>query len=148
MLTDREWLEAARDIAQRSPDPTNKVGCVVTVGGFVAAVGFNGPPEEISRTPDLMANREWKYSRTIHAEMRALHRLGLLRGSYERVVLYCTHPPCAGCAPHIVERGIRTVVSEHSAYNLDYRTRWADSVELGRKILSEGWVNYELLPPA
>ncbi len=46
------------------------------------------------------------------------------------MTLYCTHHPCDECSPHIVQRGIKTVVCfEDTA---DYSERWAAKVETAK----------------
>lgn len=145
----RAALDSARVHALAfSPDPSTKVGCLILDSVGILALGFNGPARGIVYTSAELRDRGWKYPRTVHAEMRALHKLSPARSHHrpeDPLVLITTHPPCSACAPHIVERGIRRVVTEHAAHNLDYRTRWKDDILLAESVLMDGGVRIEIL---
>src|SRR5258708_433564 len=135
---DRSWLEMAKVEAKRSPDPSNKLGAVIAHGMNMFGKYFNTPPAVLLNVKDVLTERAVKYPRVVHAEMWAV--IGgwtHMRGSGS---LYCTHPACSNCAKHLVAVGLRRLVTEHSAANLDYRTRWATDVALATQILKEGGV--------
>lgn len=93
------WVEnfmgLARQVATWSKDST-KVGCVITEGNEVKAMGYNGPPstfvdEEVLALPD-------KNLFIVHAEDNALLRCGLTHNGH----MFITKPPCMACATKIV----------------------------------------------
>lgn len=120
-----EWLlDVAEAVAQRSRDPSTKVGAVVVrPDKSFAAVGYNGFPREMPDDPDLYEDRQKKYPRIVHAEMNAiLSSMDPVRG----YTLAVTHPPCEVCAKLIAAAGIRHVIfRSHSGVSDRFDTRMA-----------------------
>lgn len=110
----REWdlyyLNMARYVATKSKDPSTQTGAVIVRPDHsVCSVGFNGFPRGMSDDPALYANREKKYSRTVHCEMNAL--LFSHDDSHQGYTLY-TWPfaSCDRCAVHQIQSGIQRFV--------------------------------------
>jgi dCMP deaminase len=135
-LNHHSYMRMAQLEAQKSPDESNKVGCIIRRGGGydVLGVGFNRYPEN-SRAPRRYGKGEqFKYDRIIHAEMMALiHAQDCVEGA----TLYTTCPPCSNCAKHICEAGISRVIVPDSAYTLDYVKRFRNDVFLANQLLGE-----------
>lgn len=104
-MTPMELAEFART---GSPDPSTKVGAIVTnEDGIIVGGGFNSFPEGIP--PTWWDVREQKYKAVIHAEANALLEAGrfhCLGGT-----IYVTSHPCRDCARLIIAAGIKKVVS-------------------------------------
>ena len=104
------FMDMAKMVASWSKDPSTKTGAViVSPDKRKTQVGYNGFPQGIEDSPELLGNREEKYKRIIHCEMNAI-----LSASFDLqdCTLY-TWPfaSCERCAVHVIQSGISTVVS-------------------------------------
>ena len=107
------WMAIARLVAQRSYDPTLKVGAIIVSedNSQMLSVGYNGnyrsgPHERESQSPGQ--------SGFIHAEVNALVKCDF--NFHKKKHMYLTHSPCRHCAKLIVNAEISTVV-----YDIQYR---------------------------
>ncbi len=147
---DQHFLRLARECARMSKDPSTKVGAII-VGPDreVRSSGFNGFPRGIQDTPERLNDREVKLSLVVHAEVNAVlnaARIGTpLRGctmyllATDRSGEHWGGPPCVRCTVEVMQSGIVEVVS------LPFKTvpsRWKDSIEEARKLLTEGAIAY------
>ena len=137
MIPSKKWssrfLELAGVVATWSKDPSTQVGCVIVdSSNRVVSLGFNGPPKGVS---DVITSRDQKLKRTIHAEANALH---FAHRDVTGCTLYVTHPPCAHCAAHIIQRGISTVVFGHVPD--EFRERWREDIGEAYTLLTEARV--------
>lgn len=114
MKPDHAYLQAARDTAQSSPDPSTKVGALIlgSDGGTILGRGFNRFPDGVPATPEHYADRAFKYKHVRHAEVWAAvdaiwHPAShLLRGG----TLYTSFTCCPECARMAIGLGIGRVV--------------------------------------
>lgn len=136
---DLRFLKLAQEIATWSKDPTTKVGCVIVdTSNRIIGTGYNGFPRLVPDTPELLANKEEKRLRVIHAEMNAIQfSVGDLTGS----TLYCTHHPCAGCAGIIIQKGIQRIVIPQITSELG--GDWNKSVEVARDMFEKSGKQFE-----
>ena len=104
-------LGLAQHIAQWSPDPSTKVGCVITgPNNEIRSTGYNGLPRGIPNRPDLLM-RPGKYLWIAHAEINAITNAARNGVSLEGCTLYCTLAPCSDCAKAIIQAGIVQVIT-------------------------------------
>lgn len=122
-----EWaLSLAVAVAQRSRDPSTKVGAVILrPNKTICSMGYNGFPRQMEDKEEWWNNRDEKYPRVIHAEMNALLNS---KEPVHGMTLYCTHPCCEHCAKHIIGAGIAAVYFGTSE---DIRTRFNINRSLG-----------------
>lgn len=128
---DLRMLELAKQISSWSKDPSTKVGCVIMDGNYrVLSLGYNGFPVGVS---DIgLDEREYKYARTVHAEMNAIL---FAKGELEGATMYVwPMPPCSRCAGPIIQSGIFRVVSPPAG------ERWAESCKIGHEMLDQAGV--------
>lgn len=139
---DERWLRAAEEVSSFSKDPSTKVGCVIVDSELQRRVGdgYNGFPRFMSDAPELYADRETKYSRTMHAELNAV----LFAKKTEGCVAYVTAPPCNNCALVLIQSGISRVVCRSPS--ADLLSRWKDSLEKTKGFFAEAEVTYEEVP--
>jgi dCMP deaminase len=137
---DLRFLRAAEEVATWSKDPSTKVGCVIVNPETQRRTGegFNGFPRFLSDAPELYADREVKYSRTLHAELNAV----LFAEQTEGCTAYVTHPCCTNCALVLIQSGISRVVAK--APSEDLLSRWEVSIEQARGLFAEAEVEFEL----
>lgn len=104
METPWELAELART---GSPDPSTKVGAIVTTSdGIIVGGGFNGFPPGVPE--EWWEDRELKYRGVVHAEVNAILDAG--RFYCEGGTIYVTSHPCEACAKMIVASGLKRVV--------------------------------------
>jgi dCMP deaminase len=129
---DQRFLDLARHVAGWSKDPSTKVGAVVADDRHqVLSVGYNGFPAGMRDNVDLYEDRPTKYSRIIHAEMNAL--LYMKEPLTPHMTLYTwPMPPCDRCMVHLIQAGLRHVVSQGCQ-----REPWMDAIEKAESYLRE-----------
>jgi dCMP deaminase len=130
-----ERLDFCDKIAHRSPDPSTKVGCIIYAPyGVSVGMGWNSFPANMKVDVSYYQNRELKYDRIVHAEMRALmaatdHAMG---GR-----LYTTLPPCKECAKHICDAGLSEVYLRTSSMQADWVKRFPGEVQKSMQLFAE-----------
>jgi dCMP deaminase len=132
------WFVLLADfIAQRSKDPSTQCGAVIVrPDNTIAATGYNGFPRGIEDKPELLANREEKYKRVIHAEMNAILTA---REPLHGYTLYVSPMPCCErCAVCVVQAGIKKVV--YPVPSEARKERWGNSFELSHAVFDEAGV--------
>lgn len=135
-MSHESYMNLARKEAEKSPDESNKVGCIIRrCGGYdILGVGFNSYPPSSTAPKRYGRGDEFKYARIVHAEMRALlHAQDDVTGG----TLYTTLPPCPNCAKHIADAGIACVVVASDGMKSEWAKRCAADVQLGQNILDE-----------
>ena len=131
---DTRMLQLAALTATWSKDPSTKVGAVITDGANrVVSQGYNGLPRGVSDDPAILADRDEKLRRTIHAEMNAVLFAGR---SVAGCTIYVTHPPCARCAAVLIQSGIARVVHADRALRPD----WAADLASARSMFAEAGI--------
>lgn len=134
---DKDYLALAKFWAERkSKDPSTQVGAVlVRPDKSVASLTYNGFPIGMDDDPYLYSDRECKLSRIIHAEMNAI--LLCQDRSLKGYTLY-TWPLlcCDRCAMHVIQSGVRRVVSVDLAQD----SKWAGSVAKSIEYFDEAGV--------
>lgn len=99
----------AKEIAQRSKDPSSQVGAVIVdKKNQIISMGYNGPPRGIDDVVVPLDTRPDKYPWIIHAEENAIY-FGLERQRLNDCTIYITGRPCASCCARIVHVGIKEV---------------------------------------
>lgn len=141
-MTNKFYLDLARQVSTASKDPSTKVGAVIVgLRKEIVSVGFNGFPMGMNDDPALYEDREEKYSRIIHAEMNAL--LFASRPLEEGCTLY-TWPfgPCDRCMVHMLQSGIRKFRCPPGYGPGD---RWRESITKGSQYARECLGDYKMV---
>ena len=136
---DARFLDLAQLVSTWSRDNSTKVGAVITdPANRVVSMGYNGFARGVRDTPERLADRDFKYPLTIHAEENAILFA-------ERNLAGCTlytwpFMPCGSCAAKVIQVGIHRVVSVVSD-----NPRWVQSFQLAQQQFSEAGVVVEFL---
>lgn len=134
---DLRMLELAKHISSWSKDPSTKVGCVIVDSRKrIIGTGYNGLPMGV--LDHNLDDREYKYARTVHAEMNALlfmHPSPL----YALTMYIWPMPPCSRCAGPIIQAEIVRVVSPPAG------ERWAESCRIGMDMFNDAGIFVEEL---
>jgi dCMP deaminase len=148
----REWdiyyLNMARYVSTKSKDPSTQTGaCIVRPDNSLCSIGFNGFPKGMNDAPELYANRDVKYSRTVHCEVNAEI---FTREDLKGFTLY-TWPfsSCDRCAVTMIQAGIARFV--FPTMPPEKASRWAENMaiaqgymrEAGREVVE---IPYEQIP--
>lgn len=132
MPTNKEGIKLAEIVAQWSPDPSRKTGCVIIRNAQDVGFGScNQFPKGV--TPRL--ERPAKYTFIEHAERNAIYLAAKNGYKTEGATIYVNWFPCAECARAIVQSGIKKLVG--------YEPDWSEErygFKDARTILEEGGV--------
>lgn len=133
---DHRFLEMARLVATWSKDPSTQVGVVIVDEmRHVKATGYNGFPRGIEDSGERLCNREVKYQYVVHAELNALLQAGhSARGA--TLYLFGMGCSCSNCAKHIIQAGIKEIVS----YKGEWPAHWLRDLTLSWEMLKEAGV--------
>lgn len=133
---DDRFLEMAKLVASWSKDPSTQVGAVlVRPDKSVLSVGFNGLPRGIEDREELLADREYKYARIVHAELNAI--LAAAERPAGCTLYVWPLPPCSPCSAHIIQAGIVRVVAPAPS---PARPEWLSSAKAGSDMLRQAGV--------
>ena len=116
---DELFILQAALIAQKSKDPSTKVGCVI-VGddNAILSMGFNGFPRDIDDNLEWRWARPEKYHWVEHAERNAIYnaaRNGInLNGA--RAYLNWEPKPCADCTRALIQVGIKEIIGPNRVF--------------------------------
>ena len=117
----------------KSKDPSTKVGALVVRERVVVGMGYNGFPRGVEDRPELLADRQAKYLRVVHAEANAIIQAG---NKCEGATLYASMHPCHECSKLIIQAGIMRVVFRKS----EVPDRWREMMDVSRSMLEEALV--------
>lgn len=146
-MTDQYYLDMCLRIAERSNDPSTKVGAII-VYKDAYCTGYNRFPWGVKNTPERWNDRDMKIKLVVHAEIAAL--IGAMHERFmlsESILYVCAKtgdttwggPPCTRCAVELIQADIgeiRVPVAK------DIPDRWKADLDLSRVILLEAGVNY------
>lgn len=110
MTFDELFMSVAHTVAQKSKDPSTKVGCVI-VGpdNEPRSFGWNGFARGVNDDSQRM-ERPTKYDWTIHGEANAVANAARVGIPLKDCTAYVTHFPCKSCADMLIQSGIKCVV--------------------------------------
>lgn len=141
-ITSKKWAERmlsfAQKVAEWSKDPSTKVGAVITTDiGRPVSWGFNGMPMGIDDSVEERYQRPLKYQWFCHAERNAMD---LVPQSLDGCVMFVTLAPCSSCCQSIIQRGIKTVVVDHTGSVDLAPERWQKDMQQGKLMLQEAGI--------
>jgi dCMP deaminase len=130
----------AKLVSTFSKDPSTQTGAVIVrPDKSVASVGYNGFPRGMSDYPELLENREEKYSRIVHCEINALIHAN------ERVVGHTLYTvpflSCERCCVQMLQAGIARFVAPKATP--EQLTRWGAAFDRTKRYCQEVGVPVE-----
>lgn len=144
-----EWpeyfLNIAGRVADKSKDPSTKVGCVI-VGpdNEIRSTGYNGFARGVDETLLTRWERPEKYNWVEHAERNAIYNAARSGTSLRGCVAYLWCPPCIECAKAIIQSGIKEIVVKHTTLFTD-RDDWQENIHFAKDMLAEAGVKFTLV---
>ncbi|MCK9272934.1 dCMP deaminase family protein [Candidatus Gracilibacteria bacterium] len=134
-------------VAQRSIDPSTKVGCVViNEEKSILTTGYNGPPRGMDDSNIPLYGNE-KYNYFSHAEINSIANAARHGISLRNSTFYVTTPPCDVCFRSIINCGVKRVIygpiptGHDSKYNFDITKRMASESKIELLSLKEVYVD-------
>ena len=132
MTFDEYGISIAEAVAQKSKDPSTKVGCAIFgENKGIRSTGWNGFPIGVEDDPEKVPERyerPEKYSFTCHAEANAMALAAASGTPLAGSTAYVTHHPCDRCAAMLIQAGIKRVVVGHGHLVGDHNTKIAETL--------------------
>jgi dCMP deaminase len=125
--------------AERSKDPSTKIGSVLVRDGNVIGSGYNGFARKVLDLPERYNNRETKYLYVVHSEENAILTCARLGISTINSILYTQSIPCHNCAKAVIQGGVVEIII-HSLWPMSH-SKWSESSEISKKMFNEAGVN-------
>lgn len=116
MLTDKNFLNIAYEIATASKCVSRKTGAVIVKNGRIVSTWYNGTPAGYINCRDHFQwgygpeHHDWSYKYEIHAEMNAIVWAARNGISIEGATIYCTYEPCFDCTRAIIAAGLKRII--------------------------------------
>lgn len=136
------FLKMALLVAEKSKDPSTKVG-VVIVGpdNEIRSTGFNGFPRGVDDFLSIRYERPIKYLYTEHAERNAIYNAARIGTRLKDCTLYINYLPyhiCPDCSRAIIQSGITKIIgTQIPLLKPENMEKWKDSFLVSEKMLSE-----------
>lgn len=116
MLTDKNFIAIAYEIASASKCVSRHTGAVIVKDGRIVSTGYNGTPSGYVNCRDHFKDvygpdhHDWSYRYEIHAEMNAIVWAARNGIAIEWATMYCTYEPCFDCVRAIIAAGLKRIV--------------------------------------
>lgn len=118
MISDKSFINIAKEIAFASKCVSKQVGAVIVKDGRVLSTGYNGTPTGYQNCCDYWQgnytkeHHEWSKTYEIHAEMNAIIWAARKGIPIEGATIYVTLEPCSECSKNLIASGIKRIVYE------------------------------------
>jgi len=120
MITDKNFINIAHEIASASKCVSKQVGAVIVKDGRILSTGYNGTPAGYINCSShwndeyTKDHHEWSKTYEIHAEMNALIWAARKGISIEDATIYVTLEPCSECSKNLIAAGIKRIVYDRA----------------------------------
>ena len=120
MISDKNFLNIAKELSFASKCVSKQVGAVIVKDGRILSTGYNGTPagyincSEHWKDEYTKDHHEWSKTYEIHAEMNAIIWAARKGISIEGATIYVTLEPCSECSKNLIASGIKRIVYEKS----------------------------------
>ena len=125
MISDRNFINIAHEIASASKCVSKQVGAVIVKDGRILSTGYNGTPTGYTNCSEhwngeyTKEHHDWSKTYEIHAEMNALIWAARKGISIEDATIYVTLEPCSECSKNLIAAGIKRIVYDKSYEHTD-----------------------------
>jgi dCMP deaminase len=126
-------------VAEKSKDPSTKIGAILVKDNHIISSGYNGFPRKVRDRKGRYLKREIKYKFVVHAEDNAVLAAARFGISTLDTVLYTQGIPCCECAKSVIQGGIKTIVV-HKQWQLRESSRWDKSCEISSIMFKEAGI--------
>jgi dCMP deaminase len=129
--------------AERSKDPSTKIGSVLVKEKNIIGTGYNGFARKVLDLPERYNDKETKYKFVVHSEANAILTCARLGISTLNSILYTQAFPCNECMKSIIQGGIKKIVIHKQWPNMN--SKWIESMEISKIMMEESGIEFELL---
>ncbi len=129
--------------AERSKDPSTKIGAVLVKDKNIIGSGYNGFARKVLDLHERYNDRETKYKFVVHAEANSILTCARLGISTIDSVLYTNGISCHECSKSIIQGGIKEIVV-HSRWPMNH-AKWEESIKISEIMLKEAEVKIRYL---
>ena len=144
MISDKNFLNIAKELSFASKCVSKQVGAVIVKDGRILSTGYNGTPAGYQNCSDFWDGKytkdhhDWSKTYEIHAEMNAIIWAARKGISIEGATIYVTLEPCSECSKNLIASGIKRIVYEKSYEHTNY--------QIISKFLEDNGVKIEQIP--
>ena len=116
MLSDKNFINIALELATASKCVSKQVGAVIVKDGRILSTGYNGTPAGFMNCNEhwneqyTSEHHEWSKTYEIHAEMNAIIWAARKGISIEGASIFVTLEPCSECSKNLIASGIKRIV--------------------------------------
>lgn len=116
MISDKNFINIAHEIASASKCVSKQVGAVIVKDGRILSTGYNGTPTGYTNCNSHWEGKytkdhhDWSKTYEIHAEMNAIIWAARKGISIEDSTIYVTLEPCSECSKNLIAAGIKRIV--------------------------------------
>ncbi|VAY87447.1 dCMP deaminase [hydrothermal vent metagenome] len=144
MISDKIFINIARELSNASKCVSKQVGAVIVKNGRILSTGYNGTPSGFINCNDHWDNiytaqhHEWSKTYEIHAEMNAIIWAAKEGIAIDGATIYVTLEPCSECSKNLIASGIKRII-----YDKSYEH--ADSKEISNFLQENGIIIEQLI---
>lgn len=138
------FMKQAYLVAEKSKDPSTKIGSVIVKNNHIISSGFNGFPIGVYDSPSRYNDRELKYNLVVHSEANAVLSAARFGISTLGTVLYTQALPCHDCAKSIIQGGIQQIVI-HTKWPYMSHSKWVESMKISTMMFEESGIKIQYL---
>lgn len=125
-------------VAEKSKDPSTKIGAVLVRDRHIISSGFNGFPINVKDKKERYNKRELKYEFVVHGEDNAVLAAARFGISTLDTTLYTQGIPCCECAKSVIQGGIKEIIV-HKQWSMGH-SRWKDSCKISSVMFKEAGI--------
>jgi dCMP deaminase len=120
LLSDRNFINIAHEIASASKCVSKQVGAVIVKNGRILSTGYNGTPAGYTNCCEhwngeyTKDHHNWSKTYEIHAEMNAIIWAAREGISIDGATIYVTLEPCSECSKNLIASGIKRIVYDRA----------------------------------
>jgi len=130
--------------AEKSKDPSTKIGAVLVRDNHIISTGFNGFPIGVLDKENRYADREMKYGFVVHAEDNSVLSAARFGISTLGTILYTQWTPCCECSKSAIQGGIKSIVVHKQWGEMNY-SKWTESCKISKIMLKEAGIPIRVL---
>jgi len=133
------FMKQAYLVAEKSKDPSTKIGSVIVKDNHIISSGFNGFPIGVYDSPTRYNDRETKYKFVVHSEANAVLSAARFGISTSGTTIYTQAIPCHDCAKAVIQGGVKKVVV-HTKWPRMSHSKWEDSMKISIEMFTESGI--------
>lgn len=137
------FMKQAYLVAEKSKDPSTKLGALLVRDKHIISSGFNGLPIGVNDLPERYNDRETKYKYIVHSESNAVLSAARFGIPTLGTTLYTQSLPCNDCAKSIIQGGISKIVIHKNWPTM--HSNWNDGFAISGIMLAETGIEIQFL---